>query len=138
MNQPHRMTATEEIRKQAQAHQSPSPAPERLEPLQLPEARQNAQNLARARRKSVEELERAAQVRAQSEVEYHEAKAKAMARLRSEGCAITEAQELLKGEVSSALMQREMAVNAVMILQEKLASIDAERATLHRLMEWSQ
>lgn len=118
----------------------PSNAPYFLrEPLEFDEARAAARDVAKARRDVVKQLEEAVGEFAAAEADYHKAKATAMVMLTAGGgVGVTEAQERVKGEVRDELLAREDAKNKVMILQEKLESIDGERASLHRLIEWSQ
>jgi hypothetical protein len=122
--------STREIRKMMESRQ-PSP------PLEFSEARQTGRQIASARREAVDALEKAVLARAEAEAEYHHQRALAMVEMKKDQVAVTEAQERVKGEVADHLLAREKAANDVLILQEKLASIDGERATFHRLMEWS-
>lgn len=107
------------------------------EPLSYEQASQWVNLLARERAQLVDKLRLAVETAAQTEASYHEAKAKAMVRLRAEKVGVTEAQERVKGEVVVALENRELANHKVTIFRERLATVDAQRASLHRMIEWS-
>jgi len=109
------------------------------EPYDYADAKAAGHKIAQARRIAVRELEEATLAAAEAEWKYHAVKTEKIAELRANEVGITEIQERIKGEndVNALLYEREKAKYLVLIAQEKLHSIDGERATFHRLVEWS-
>lgn len=108
-------------------------------PITYPEFRQGARDLAERRHKAVEELIEQINLAAIAEGNYQRTKAGAFVRLKKD-CTATEAEARVKGEddVAEAGQDRDIQRDLVKAGYARLDTIDAERATLHRLAEWSQ
>jgi hypothetical protein len=94
----------------------------------------------REKRQVLAELEKAIEEKAEAEGEYRRLKAKAMRDAR-EKYGATMAADMAKGEdplVVEALKRRERAVDMVKVLQERARLCSEDRASLHRLGEWSR
>lgn len=110
-----------------------------MPPMDLDDFRRGAHRLAEARRASVREYEAQIDTAANAESEYQRRKMTKIARLKAEGRSATEAIETAKGDdwVCEAQVNRDIAVDMKKAKLEAIAGIDAERASLHRVAEWS-
>lgn len=118
--------------------------PEEIEvstdPIELGEFRQLAHKLAVARRKALATYVKQAEATAIAEGSYQETRAKAFMRLKNmDGGNATSAGEMVKGESDVVLAQIERDKEAAILKGrlEEIAGIDAERASLHKLADWS-
>jgi hypothetical protein len=93
----------------------------------------------REKRQVIAALEKAIDEKAQAEGEYRRLKAQAMRDAR-EAHGATMAADMAKGDpaVVEAVIRRERAIDMVKVLQERARLCSEDRASLHRLGEWSR
>lgn len=106
--------------------------------LSYQEARTAGVKLSRARRQTEDSLREAINTAAQKNAVYRQAKAEAIVTAKAEHPA-TVAVEIAQGSktVRDADIERRVADGMVDVFKERLRLHDQDRATLHRLMEWS-
>ena len=105
------------------------------QPLDYEDARSAAHTFATQRQEARQVLESAYAELAQAEHDYR--KARASARGRAEGDTGKERDEWVDSETAGERLERDRAKFKVEIAKERLAEIDATRASFHRLVEWS-
>lgn len=110
-----------------------------VEPYDYAQAKRAVMAATRERREAERQLRVAIDEKARAEGEYRRRKAEAIVRLKREHGA-TVAADLAKGDpvVVEALERRERAVETVAAWRERLRLCSEDRASLHRLIEWSQ
>lgn len=112
------------------------------DPLDYADAREGLRDLARRRRAARAQRERAHADLAEAEREYRKAKAQAYVVVKASE---TEGQKLTAGERDTRVEEatadlhfaRNIAQGMLKSAEELLDEVDAERASLHRLMDWS-
>lgn len=107
-------------------------------PLDYSDFREAGHTLAEARKRQVQAIINQVKIAARAEGAYQAKKTAAFVRIRGNTTA-TEAENTVKGqeEVREAMEKRDIERELIRVGYEELRSIDAERATLHRLAEWS-
>ena len=110
-----------------------------VSPIDLPEFRQGIHKIAKARRQALKNYVEQAEVLAEAAGDYERRKAIAFMRLKNSGSTVTEADATVRGqeEVVMAAIARDKEAALLKGRAEEIAGIDAERASLHRLAEWS-
>lgn len=83
------------------------------------------------------ELQKATDKRIELETAYRKARAQAWAEGRVEGKNAEQRKDSLNGAVVDQWAERERAEAVVEMWKERLEEIDGQRASLHRLIEWS-
>lgn len=105
-------------------------------PLSYDEARVKAHGIAQARRQAREDLQEALVKKAEAQHEYRKSRAVAWAKV--EGRTAEERKVMVEASTAEAEFAVNMADAEVRIVGERLAEIDAERSSLHRLIDWAQ
>lgn len=105
------------------------------EPLDFEDAREAMKALAEQRKKTRGEFEQATGRLVDAEREYR--KGRALARVKCEGSTAADRKDEIDAATADLRHVRDGAEWAVKICQEKLQEIDAQRASVHRLVEWS-
>lgn len=105
------------------------------EPLDYEDARAAMKALAQSRKVAREGFEEATQKLVDAEREYR--KGRSLARVECEATTAADRKEEIDGKTADLRHERDGAEWAVKIAQEKLEEIDAQRASVHRLVEWS-
>jgi hypothetical protein len=107
-------------------------------PLDYQDFRSGAQDIAKRRREAVDAYEAQAEVAAQAESTYQRIKATQFVTIR-EGSTATEAENTVKGKtnVRVAQIERDVESEKLKVCMERIKGIDAERASLHKLADWS-
>lgn len=116
---------------------SGNPQPLVLEdPLQIDEARRACQEIARQRQSARENFERANATLAEKERDYR--KARALRYVENTGAPSAGMRDsLVDSETADERYERDVARGVVEAAQERLKEIDGQRASLHRLIDWS-
>ena len=117
----------------------PAANPQENPPLDLADFRKGAREIAKARIDAIKAYENQGHELAKSEAMYQLAKNKAYLRLKSQHGA-TAAENMVKGEpdVIEHQIKRDIEVVKLRARLEDINGLDGERASLHRLAEWSQ
>ena len=105
------------------------------EPIDYEDARQALKALAQQRKTYRQELEEATSRLVDSEREYR--RGRATARVKCEATTAADRKEEIDGATADLRHVRDGAEWGVKIVQEKLEEIDAQRASVHRLVDWS-
>lgn len=108
-------------------------------PLDYAQAQEGGRKIAQARRARTDDLREAIIKAAESEIAYQKALSRRMIELRDAGVAATVCKDQAKGEDAIADLGRARAIDAGMVLvqQSRIQEVEGERATFHRLVEWS-
>ena len=109
-------------------------------PMQLQEFRAHARDLAKKRLELEQQYEADMTEAAESEAAYQAAKAKAFIALKNtDGVTATEASERVRGEpeVQLAQVRRDEGEERLRLRRLQIDGLDSQRATLHRVAEWS-
>lgn len=104
-------------------------------PLDYESFRDGARDLAGRRRDARQQLERAVRDHAEAECEYR--KARAQAYVVVDGATVAEREVQVDERTAELRMRRDISKGMIDVAREHLAEIDAERASLHRLADWS-
>lgn len=105
------------------------------QPLDADDARQALRMCAENRHQAREWLQRATQDLAEKEKEYRGARARAWT-LHTAGPA-KQREDEVNDTTAPARYERDVANGIVRAALERIAEVDAERASLHRLIDWS-
>lgn len=112
------------------------PAPYQLkQPVDLLDARMMARELAKRRREAREQYENALILAADAHLKFRRAKKQAW--LHAEGRTAEERKVDAENRAAEAEKEHALQEGWVKARQELLREIDADRASLHKLMEWS-
>jgi hypothetical protein len=103
--------------------------------LEIDDARRGLHLLAEQRRQARDWLQRAIKSKAEKEKEYRRERARCWAR-NTEGTA-KEREDKVNDETAQFRYERDIAEGIVLAAKERLEEIDAERASMHRLVDWS-
>jgi hypothetical protein len=106
------------------------------QPLDYDDARAALRECATARRQAREWKQQAMHEAAVAEHNYRKARAEAWARCSSDKIA-KEKEDWVNAETVTARQTRDLAVSLVKAADERLAEIDADRSSVHRLVDWS-
>ena len=106
------------------------------DPLDMEDARAAVRDLAEKREQALKDLEEAVEESAAAERDYRKALAVAFVTATGDTAAQKEA-NARKGAADDAY-KRDLKAGMVKVAQERLNQIDGVRASLHRLIEWSQ
>jgi hypothetical protein len=122
------------------SRRSPSPFTLGLEfsleqPLDFEDARDAARKFAEQRQEARQMLESAYAEQAQAEFDYR--KARREQRMKATDDTGKERDEFVDAATAEHRKARDLALYKVKIINERLEEIDASRASLHRLIEWS-
>lgn len=122
------------------SRRSPSPFTLGLEfsldqPLDFEDARDATRRFAEQRQEARQMLESAYAEQAQAEFDYR--KARREQRLSATDTSEKERTEFVEAQTAEHRKARDLAQYKVKIIIERLEEIDASRASLHRLIEWS-
>lgn len=104
-------------------------------PLDYETFRDGARDLAARRRAAREELERAVKRHAEAEAEYR--KARALAHVQADGSDANARKTQVDAATADLAKARDIAKGMIGVAHELLAEVDGERASLHRLADWS-
>lgn len=104
------------------------------EPLALDDAREMARLISRQRRAAEKELEQRSKDAAQAEQDYDVAYHQQF--VQAEGTAAAREAEA-KSNTADLLFRKRLARDMVKVAQARLDGIDGERASMHRLIEFS-
>jgi hypothetical protein len=102
--------------------------------LDYEDGRLAARRLNERRADALKDLERATETLVDAEREYREDRSRRI--VEATGTSI-EKKEFVDGKTAVSRAKRDGAEWAVKLVQEKLAELDGQRASLHRLIEWS-
>lgn len=105
------------------------------QPLDAHDAREALRQVAESRRQARDWYMRALANRAEKERDYRKARASTWA-LSTEGTA-KEREDLVNERTSDQRYERDIADGIVRAALERIAEVDGERASLHRLIDWS-
>jgi hypothetical protein len=105
------------------------------QPLDADDARKALHMVAEQRRQARDWYERALEQRAAKERDYRQARARAWT-LHTNGTA-KEREDAVNDTTAPARYDRDVADGIVRAALERLAEVDGERASLHRLCDWS-
>lgn len=116
---------------------SGNPVPLTLQdPLQIDEARRACQEIARQRQSARQTFETANEKLANAERDYR--KARSVKYVENTGAPSAGMRDaLVDAETADERYERDVARGVVEAAQERLKEIDAQRASLHRLIDWS-
>jgi hypothetical protein len=103
--------------------------------LDVDDARTAARTLAEQRKEARRFLEQRIERAADAKREYRKALAQAF--VTADGSTAAQREANAKEVAADMEYQRDLAEGMVKVAHEKLAEIDGERASLHRLLEWS-
>lgn len=106
------------------------------QPLDYDDAREALKECASARRQAREWKQRAMHEAAVTEHNYRKARAEAWACCSSDKIA-KEKEDWVNAETVEARQARDLALSLVKAADERLAEVDADRASVHRLVDWS-
>lgn len=106
------------------------------EPLDMDDAREATKALGRQRQDAREHFERAIEKAADAERDYR--KTLAFCFVKAEGDTAAQREANARAAAADASYKRDLKAGLVKAAQERLNEIDAVRASLHRLIEWSQ
>lgn len=104
-------------------------------PLDYESFRDGARDLATRRRAAREQLERAVRDHADAECAYR--KGRAQAYVIVDGKTVDEKKVNVDDRTAALASARDIAKGMIEVARELLSEIDAERASLHRLADWS-
>ena len=107
-------------------------------PLDFQQARVQLHTVARQLRDAEQFHREQIQRHADAEAAYRSALAQAYTRHRADGKGAGEADVLAKGDCASLSRERDIAAGMVRAALESLENRRGDRASLHRLVEWSQ
>lgn len=105
------------------------------EPLDYEDGREAMKALAEQRKAARRGFEKATQALVDAELEYR--KGRSLARVSCESTTAADRKEEIDGATADLRHTRDGAEWGVKIAQEKLEEVDAQRASVHRLVEWS-
>lgn len=103
--------------------------------LEIDDARRGLHLLSEQRRQARSWLQRAIKDRAEKEKTYRQERARCWAR-SPEGTA-KEREDKVNAETTQFRFERDVAEGVVLGAKERLEEIDADRASMHRLVDWS-
>lgn len=106
------------------------------QPLDMDDARDALRECANARRQAREWKQKAMHEAAVAEHNYRKARAQAWARSPS-GMIAKEREDWVNDETAEARQKRDLGLYLVKAADERLAEVDADRASVHRLVDWS-
>jgi chromosome segregation ATPase len=104
------------------------------EPIDFEDARQALKEIGRRRVSARQDLEKATGELVDAERDYRKERARKIG--DATGTAV-EKKEWLDGQTADLRHRRDGLEWTVKIIQERLADLDGQRASLHRLVEWS-
>lgn len=104
------------------------------QPIDMDDARQALRACAENRHQAREWLQRATLDRAEKEREYRKERARAWSSV--EGTA-KEKEDAVNDKTADQRYARDVAEGVIKAAQERLEEVDAERSSLHRLIDWS-
>lgn len=105
------------------------------QPLDVADARQALRDCANNRRQAREWFQRASEDAADKEREYRKARARAW--LTVVGDTAKQKEDNVRDMTADLCYERDVALGVVKAAQERLEEVDAERASVHRLVDWS-
>ena len=108
-------------------------------PLDYAQAQAGGRKIAEARRARTDDLKQAIVSATDSDIAYQKALSRRMIELRDAGVAATVCKDQARGEDAIAELARTRAIGQgmVMVQQSRIQEVEGERATFHRLVEWS-
>jgi uncharacterized coiled-coil DUF342 family protein len=104
------------------------------EPLDMDEARTALKACSRNRKQAREWMQRAALDAAEKERDYRKARARAWPEVAGTA---EEKKDAVNDKTSDLRYARDVAVSVMKAALERIEEVDAERASLHKLVEWS-
>ena len=109
------------------------------QPLDYAQAKEGARKIAERRRGATGKLETAIKEAAAAEAEYRKSLSRRIVELRDAGVAATACEAQAKGEdgIAFLLAERDVKAGMIAVQQSHISEIEGERASFHRLMEWS-
>lgn len=112
--------------------------PANPEPLTYMEARTSLHRIAQQLRDGEEELEAAAQLKADAQAEFHKIRAKSFLRRKAEGYTDTGAVSLRNGDAADAEAALMRAEGRYKLAFERLENRRGDRASMHKLADWAR
>lgn len=106
--------------------------------LDLDEVRRQARALAEGRRTARRDYERYTKQEAEAEHDYRKKKAQAYLGSRSEGTASNGAEIVANAAAAEERMRRDIAHSMAKAAEQRIAELEADRAMLRQLAEWSR
>lgn len=116
---------------------SDTPQPTRLQPMSFGEAEERLQNMARRIRAAEDDLDRANEDAANAEAIYRKALGERFGELRRDGAAVEAAMTQARGELYTLSRERDIAAGKARKAHEVLEDRRGDRASLHKLVDWS-
>jgi hypothetical protein len=107
------------------------------QPLSYSDAQTALRNVTANVREAERCYEQAVEQAAEAEATYRRVLAKTMRQLRAEGMPIGLAETCAKGDVADFSRDRDRAAGDLRLALETIENRRGERASLHRLIEWS-
>jgi chromosome segregation ATPase len=108
-----------------------------LEPMSYRESESRMQSMARRIRIAEKALAKANEDAATSEALYRKSLGERFKQLRAEGAAVEAAMTQARGELWNLSRERDIAAGRVRLRLEQLDNRRGERASLHKLVDWS-
>jgi chromosome segregation ATPase len=108
-----------------------------LEPMSYRESESRMQSMARRIRIAEKALAKANEDAATSEALYRKSLGERFKQLRAEGTAVEAAMTQARGELWNLSRERDIAAGRVRLRLEQLDNRRGERASLHKLVDWS-
>ena len=106
-------------------------------PLEIDDARRAGHRMSQLRQQAEKDYTAALIDKAETEATYRKALSEAFVRLRDAGVAGGAAEIQAKGDVVQSSKERDIAEGMAKAAEQRLKSLAEDRATLHRLVEWS-
>lgn len=107
-------------------------------PLTYGQAIGQLQDITRQARAAEDDYRVAVELAADAENVYRHEFAVAFRRLRGEGHAVAESETLARAECAVVRRDRDVAAGGVRLALERIENRRGERASWHRIVEWSQ
>jgi chromosome segregation ATPase len=111
--------------------------PTRHEPMTYAEAERRMQGMAQRIRDAERDYERAVEDAANAEAVYRKSLGERFGALRSQGNAVEASMTQARGELFNLSRERDIAVGRVRKTLEVLEDRRGDRASLHKLVDWS-
>lgn len=111
--------------------------PTTLQPMTYRQAEERMQGKAREIRNAEKKCDEASEDAAAAEAVYRKALGEVVKGLRDKGTAVEAAQTQARSELFRLSRERDIAIGRVRLAYERLEDRRGERASLHKLVDWS-